>query len=447
MNNESTCSLENYIKYNDDASLPTKVFLSYQSNSKNEVIKLSNTLENNGINTWYAPRDIDAGEKWEKKIVEAIKKCKALLLLFTKDADKSNHVYREVNIADMFHKPILWIKLDFSSPDNLIYYLSSIQWYDSKDFTKLCDLLKSTNLTNELKENSLINTYKPSFKVDSSWCKGIYAFDTPEEAAECAARVYFLMAQKNKNKTILLPTGRSAKKVFVEMIKLLPYYKNNPFGKNYLINDTETINVNYTDKTSRIKAINDNLVNILNSTKHKIKDKYLQYFGFYKDNINPIDHAKNQLLKFPPLVYGISVSPYMEIIGYCNGDHDDSIINDKPKMIKITNETLNYIDNRQEFDMIYTIGLKAAFDTKLLMILAFDDNIQNSLDIEVSKSNAIKRLFTGDMTTTVPLTLLRKHKNAFTIITKEIAKKAGILDLAVSNFTPLEAAECITKNI
>lgn len=423
------------------------VFISYQSNSKEDAIKLSKYLESNDINTWYAPRNIEVGEYWAQKLGEALQNCKALLLLFTKDADNSDHVYREINLADMYKKPILWINLDATTPKNLIYYLNSIQWYESKDYSQLCDILKSDDIHNELMNHQYFT--QPNDVRDyafENFAKGIYAFDTAEEAAQCAARVYFEVAQQKKNKTILLPTGRSAKKIFYEMIKIADKYKKCPFGKNYIMNDTETLNVTMDDKTSRIKAIRENLLDLLKKMKKGVKDKNLKFYGLNGDKQTPENFAREILSMYPPSVYGISVSPYMEIIGYCNGEHDESIIYDTPQLVQITKDTQQYIDYRQSHEMIYSIGLGTALNTELLMILAFDDNLQenNNYSYEISKSNAIKRLFKGEKTPNVPLTMLRNHPNAYVIITKEIAKKAGIEEHTITKFSPKEAAECIT---
>ena len=70
-----------------------------------------------------------------------------------------------------------------------------------------------------------------------------------------------------------------------------------------------------------------------------------------------------------------------------------------------------------------------------LWILAFESN----------KSNAIERLFKENLDPDIPVTLLRQHKNAYVIITKEIAEKANVTELSIMNLSPEEAAECILQ--
>ena len=59
-----------------------KIFLSHHS-SKNELTAhLARYLQKNGLETWYAPRDIRAGEVWDEAIHTAIKECRTMVLLF-----------------------------------------------------------------------------------------------------------------------------------------------------------------------------------------------------------------------------------------------------------------------------------------------------------------------------------------------------------------------------
>ena len=212
-------------------------------------------------------------------------------------------------------------------------------------------------------------------------------------------------------------------------------YSINPFGDAYLMNDTETFGVHSTHSTSRIKVIQDNLINILKLMGRAPDDEHLTYFGATNNDEDPEDICLANLKKHPPSVYGISISPYMEIIGYDLGLYDDKILNDGPRLIEVLDETKNYIDERQKCSFIYTIGLKSALESDIIMILAFENN----------KSNAIKRLFKGKEDPHVPVSLLRRHKNAYVILTKEIAQKANIESISIMGLSPNEAAKCILE--
>lgn len=117
----------NNIKY-EDSNGEGRIFISYQSDSFPFVYKLSSFLEKKGVKTWYAPRNIRFEGLWPEKLHDAIQNCKALLLLYTEEADKSKHVIREVSIADEYNKPVLWLKLDSSDPSSKVlkYFLSLV---------------------------------------------------------------------------------------------------------------------------------------------------------------------------------------------------------------------------------------------------------------------------------------------------------------------------------
>lgn len=439
MDNYDECRQIKY-EYSDGTD---RVFISYQKESFDFVLMLSEYLENNGVKTWYAPRNIELSEFWPDKLHEAIENCKCLLLLYTEQADKSKHVIREVAIADDYDKPIIWLKLDTSDPKSKIlkYFLKLVQTIEYNDDPSLLNVLKDVLSKDVISLETLCNAIRVTkeSRLDISvepWTKGIYAFDTPDEAAECAARVYLDMAKIRPESTLLLPTGRSAKHLFQAMLRVIvSAYDRYPFENIYLMNDTETFGVKPTHPTSRIRSIYDNLINILIKMNYPIEKSKLVFWGSDIDDLEPEDFAKNHLEDHPASAYGISVSPYMEIIGYDLGSHQANIVNDDPRVIEVTDETKDYIDRNQKTHSIYTIGLKTALSSEVLMILAF----------EPGKSNAIERLFKEQIDPIVPITLLRKHPNAHLIITKEVAIKSGLKELMIANLSPEEAAKCILQ--
>ena len=420
-----------------------RVFISYQRESFDFVLMLSEYLEQNGVKTWYAPRNIKLSGLWPDKLHEAIENCKCLLLLYTEQADKSKHVIREVAIADEYNKPIMWLKLDASEPKSKVlkYFLKLVQTVEYKEDIALMEALRGVLKKEVISFDELNKTVavenESRFDIKAEpWAKGVYAFDSPDEAAECVARVYFSVANTHPDTTVLLPTGRSAKRLFQAMLRITATeYETCPFANTYLMNDTETFGVKKTHQTSRIKAINDNLIQILAAMNRAPDKSRLHYFGESGNEIEPEEQAARNLQMYPPSVYGISISPYMEIIGYDLGKHKDSIIHDGPRVIEVTDETKDYIDKKQKSHSIYTVGLKTALSADTLMMLAFEPN----------KSNAIERLFKEKIDPTIPITLLRNHKNAYLIITKEIAEKANIMEFATLDLSPKEAAECILQ--
>lgn len=440
MTEEKRDMIEHEIKY-EYSDGKDRIFISYQRKSFPFVLKLSEYLESRGIKTWYAPRNIQLEGLWPEKLHEAIQNCKAMLLLYTEDADKSKHVIREISIADDCDKPILWLKLDSTEPNSKVlkYYLSLVQTIEYANDDAILDALYGALSKERISFEGLTEEWGASSEstddiAPDNWARGIYAFNTVDDAAECAARVYFSVCNEEPGTTALLPTGRSAKDLFQSMLRVTAAeYGTNPFGDAYLMNDTETFGVRQTHPTSRIRAINDNLINILKLMNRAPEDSHLTYFGSSDSDDEPEDVCADNLDKHPPSVYGISISPYMEIMGYDLGLHTESILGDGPRVINVLEETRSYIDERQKTNAIYTVGLGTALRSELVMILAFESN----------KSSAIERLLKEREDPHVPVSLLRAHKNAHIIITKDIAKRAKIENLAIMGLSPKEAAKCI----
>lgn len=438
---EELFELDKYVKF-QELDGEGCIFISYQKSSFDDLKRISDYLEMNSIKTWYAPRNIKLGDEWPEKLVEAISKCKAVLLLYTKEADCSKHVLREIHIADSEKKPIVWLKLDETSPSGTLkYYVSLIQAFsfrkEKEALKKLTDILSLPDISKEY-----LSTCKQieSTSIDDmevqQWAKGIYAFQTSGEAGECVARTYFLQARKKPYSTVLLPTGRSAKEIFYGMIRVSNEYEGCPFGEAFLMNDTETFGVNSRHVTSRIKTINDYLISPLRSMgKGPNEDKLTYFSGISNDDEEPEEMAKKQIEKHPISISGVSISPYGEIIGYDFGQYTADIVNDGPRSIEINNDSKKYIDERQKTNTIYSVGLNALLESDILLILAFDRE----------KASAIKTLFKGDINPNMPVTLLKRHKNAYVILTKDVAEVAGLLNHCTSDLSPKEVSKCIIR--
>lgn len=107
------------------------VFISYSSKEKDTAENLLSMIENAGISCWMAPRNIVPGAHWAASIAQAVRNARLLVLLFSKNSNISTQVAREVALADNHRIAILPIKIDNSTPDNVLeYYLSVSHWLD-----------------------------------------------------------------------------------------------------------------------------------------------------------------------------------------------------------------------------------------------------------------------------------------------------------------------------
>jgi ABC-type transport system substrate-binding protein len=108
------------------------VFVSYSSKEKAIADAVVAAHEQAGIRCWYAPRDIKPGADWADSITKAIHECSIMVLIFSKEANRSQRVIDEVNYAISQEKPLLPFRVESSTPTGaLSLHLSSRHWLDA----------------------------------------------------------------------------------------------------------------------------------------------------------------------------------------------------------------------------------------------------------------------------------------------------------------------------
>jgi hypothetical protein len=108
------------------------VFLSYSSKDKPAADAACHTLEAAGVRCWMAPRDILPGAEWGASIVKAIAGAKAMVLIFSGNANESRQVTREVERAVNKGIPVIPVRIqDIMPTDALEYFLSTPHWLDA----------------------------------------------------------------------------------------------------------------------------------------------------------------------------------------------------------------------------------------------------------------------------------------------------------------------------
>jgi TolB-like protein/tetratricopeptide (TPR) repeat protein len=107
------------------------VFISYASQDAAVANSIVESLEQEGLGCWLAPRDVKPGALYADAIVRAINEANAMVLVLSASAVVSAHVGREVERAASKHKPIIGFRIDAAplSPE-LEYFLSNSQWID-----------------------------------------------------------------------------------------------------------------------------------------------------------------------------------------------------------------------------------------------------------------------------------------------------------------------------
>ena len=112
-------------------TLAHDVMISHSHEDKPAADAACAALEARGIRCWIAPRDINPGQDWAASIVEAIRDARIMLLVFSRHANQSPQVQREVERAANSGKVILPLRIEDVLPEAaLAYYLGTPHWLD-----------------------------------------------------------------------------------------------------------------------------------------------------------------------------------------------------------------------------------------------------------------------------------------------------------------------------
>jgi hypothetical protein len=108
------------------------VFVSYSTKDKAVADAVVFALEKKGIRCWYAPRDIKAGDSWGETIIEAISRCKLMLLIFSGNSNQSKRVLEEVYYAISEEKTLIPFRIENLDPTGAMrLHLSMLHWLDA----------------------------------------------------------------------------------------------------------------------------------------------------------------------------------------------------------------------------------------------------------------------------------------------------------------------------
>jgi TolB-like protein/Flp pilus assembly protein TadD len=108
------------------------VFVSYSSKDKASADTICQRLESEGITCWIAPRDVDAGTDWTERIIQAIDSCQVFVLVFSENANHSDHVRREVAKACSSRLAVIPVRIANAVPSSsLAYFLGTVHWLDA----------------------------------------------------------------------------------------------------------------------------------------------------------------------------------------------------------------------------------------------------------------------------------------------------------------------------
>ena len=133
------------------------IFISYSSKDQEIAETICQALEARGYNCWIACRDVHPGENFQEAIVQALRSARAMLLVFTSNANNSEEIKKELVLAGRHHVTVVPVRVEDVVPnDAFSYEFATRQWVDLfKDWEREIEQLVA-------QLGHLLQTVKPS---------------------------------------------------------------------------------------------------------------------------------------------------------------------------------------------------------------------------------------------------------------------------------------------
>lgn len=110
------------------------IFICHSSEDMKVASSIVSRLEARGVSCWIAPRDVKPGASYADSLYYAIEKAPVFVVLMSAAANKSNHVVRELEIADQIEKRVVPVRLeDFEATGAFCYYTRAAHFYRWND--------------------------------------------------------------------------------------------------------------------------------------------------------------------------------------------------------------------------------------------------------------------------------------------------------------------------
>ena len=107
-------------------------FISHSSLDKATADAACAQLEAAGIRCWIAPRDIVPGSDWGASILEALDRCRVMVLIFSSNANSSPQIRREVERVVDRGIPVIPVRIEDIEPTNaMAYFMGPVHWLDA----------------------------------------------------------------------------------------------------------------------------------------------------------------------------------------------------------------------------------------------------------------------------------------------------------------------------
>ena len=115
-----------------ESAASRRLFVSFASANTKKALDLCASLEARGIACWISCRDVAPAENYQEAIVRAIHAARAMVLVFSKAANSSDEIKKELSLASRDRIPVIAVRIEKVQPtDAFAYELSTRQWIDA----------------------------------------------------------------------------------------------------------------------------------------------------------------------------------------------------------------------------------------------------------------------------------------------------------------------------
>ena len=128
-----------------------QVFISYSSHDVDVAKSVRDALEQEGLRCWMAPRDLTGGAHWAEGIVDAIRVCDVLVLIFSRHSNQSEYVANEVCLGVGHNCWIIPYRVEEILPaGDLQFFLCRSHWLNAfpegpeRSIDALCRTVRDT---------------------------------------------------------------------------------------------------------------------------------------------------------------------------------------------------------------------------------------------------------------------------------------------------------------
>jgi hypothetical protein len=112
--------------------MASDVFISHSVKDKRVADLVVAKLEAESVRCWVAPRDVVPGADWGESIIDAIESSRIMILIFSRSANESPQIKREVERAVDKGVYTIPFRVDDIEPTrSLEYFISASQWMDA----------------------------------------------------------------------------------------------------------------------------------------------------------------------------------------------------------------------------------------------------------------------------------------------------------------------------